>query len=276
MSNNEESKLQQIVSESPQEPAINQLALKLPTYFDDITLWISQVEAAYNGSRPKISTEKVKYYLLISSLPGHVLSVVADKMRPDEDQPYTVIKEALLERLSAPNPDILRSLKNVTLNGRRPYSVLTDIRSYCTRLNIQSEDFQKELLIEAMPNHIKLVLLPLKSTISLDNLAHTADSLLSSIKTELPTQSVHRDEVSNSSTAISNLRQEMIEMTDKLSEQINALNIRGRIRDNREGQLCYYHKRFGKNAYKCEMPCSWHPKPRNSGPYRKQQYQGNF
>ena len=141
--------------------------------------------------------------------------------RWDEEKPYSIIKEALLERLSSAKPDVLRSLKSIKLNGRRPYNVLTDIRGYCTRLHIESEDFQKELLIEAMPDHIKLVLLPLKDTLSLDQIAQTADSLLSSLQVQQqiqPVKTVHTSDISE-------LRKELNEKTEALSDQLNALSV---------------------------------------------------
>ena len=84
----------QMVSEVDSQP-INQMTLKLPAYFDNVELWLSQVESVFNGSRPKITTEKTKYYLLISQLPGHILSLLADKIKPEEAKPYSIITDAI-------------------------------------------------------------------------------------------------------------------------------------------------------------------------------------
>ena len=276
-----------LVSDTVTEP-INQVNMKIPAYFDNTELWIRQVEAVFKSSRPKVVSEKAKYYLLISQLPGHVLSIVSDKMQPEGDNPYTVLVAAMLERLSAPEPDIIKALKTTKLGDRRPYTLLTEIRNYCKRLNVTSEEFQRALFLDALPENVRSILEPMKNSLDCDQISQTADRLIASQKQNListvesTTPTGLSFPITNDTThkshhvTISELRQEMKDEIAGLTEQVKAMSLqRYRPTNNTKsrGSLCYYHKKFGRNAFKCEQPCTW--ENRNSNRRNVRSYQRN-
>ena len=232
------------------EVSINQLTIKIPPWFDNVDLWIQQVEAAFASSRPSIKLEKNKYYHVICNLPGYILNLMSDKMDPNSGTPYTTFMEALRKRLSPAQSTTFSSLSNVKLNGRRAYEALREVRERCRLLNVQSDEFMREAFLNAMPASIWSVLRPLSKTQTLDELADTADNILSSTAKD---RSLEVCQIASTSCKCDQWKSDI----DEIKDQIASLNFNFKCR---RLTLCYYHRRFGHNAYKCQSPCDWSKK----------------
>ena len=228
---------------------INQISIKLPPWFGNPDLWIKQVEAFYATSKPPIKLERNKYYHLICHLPGHVLELIADTLDPTADRPYSKVIEAIRMRLTPSKTDTFAALKNIKLEGRRPFAVVAEIKEKSRRLNITSEDVLRETFLNSLPENVRGIMIPQAYSLSLDELAQTADNLISNQSSHSAVASVSQP--SGNDDAIQQLQSQVGEIFEK----INAMT----FNSSKNKQFCYYHKRFGKAAFKCQNPCDWQP-----------------
>ena len=93
-------------------------------------------------------------------LHGLTLELVADKLDPTEEKPYTNVIKAICIRVTPSKSTTFASIKNIKLNGGRPYAVLAEIKAKSKQLNISSEDVMRETLLNSLPENIQGILIP--------------------------------------------------------------------------------------------------------------------
>ena len=238
------------------EPRINQISIKIPTWFDDTNLWLKQVDAAFKISRPKITLQKTKYYHLLNSLPPHVIKIVADKLNPDTSEPYTTLTDTIHTRLAPTRTTAYDNLMRIKLDNRILFEVLTEMRLLSERLNDLPAETMKEAFLKAMPERIRPVLVPLLPSNSLDVLAEVADSLLS---TQSESTISH---ISNTSEYTTTSEQQKFD--DTIQDQLNSIQQQLdhlKLREPYQSPLYYYHRRYGVRAFRCQSPCNWKHHP---------------
>ena len=226
----------QMVSE--ETTAVASISLKIPPWFDDTDIWLQQLEAAFEVSRPRITSERTKYFHLVSNLPGHILKSIRDKMNPSSTSPYTELAETLRRRFSSSKSRIYDSIRNIKNENRNPFDLLCELRSRFKRLNTHSEDIVREAFINAMPDNIRSLIASLDRYVSLEELAERADNLIASNDTA--------NKVMQVSSSVEKERIDLImDKIDSLTEQVNKITFRA---SDGKQKYCFYHATFGKKA----------------------------
>ena len=103
--------------------------------------------------------------------------------------------------------------------------------------------------INAIPTEIAQHLI-LQEEMPIDSIAHMADKLLEARK---PTQ-VYQMEVKHEND-------DLVHMMEDMQRQTNILQ-RSREHSNPEitSEFCFFHRKFGSKARKCQQPCKWQAK----------------
>lgn len=118
-------------------------------------------------------------------------------------------------------------------------------------LNI-NDDVMKVLFLQRMPDKIKPVLSIRDGTLT--KLAEMADKMLEASGSMVATTSVAQNSEYNSlQEQIASLTAEIRRMKSPSSRSRSL----SRSRRNKEEVLCWYHRKFGKNAQQCREPCSF-------------------
>jgi len=92
-------------------------------------IWFIQVEATFEIAR--ITDQKTRAHYVIISLDAEASSCCQDLIeRPDENEPYTKLKERIIENFSASAESQLRQLiKGHVLTSRKPSHILNRLRN---------------------------------------------------------------------------------------------------------------------------------------------------
>jgi hypothetical protein len=213
------------VKSDPEVAEASSLSIKLPPFVpDDPEMWFARVEATFR--RRKISKPWDKFdYCLAAMSQDQLQSVRHVIVSPSEDDPYAELKAALIKRHS---PDPVEKLveffdsSSIAIDGN-PKLVADRIKA----LSVDATARDIAMFISKMPLSIRGYLLRERDTfVDVDCAAIAAEQLL---RGQTP--------------AFSN---------------ISAVKATSSSQPSRRGRvLCFYHRRWGKNAKQCRPPCQF-------------------
>lgn len=204
---------------------VSPLSVKLPPFVpEDPDMWFARVEATFRRRKITKSWDKFDYCLAAMS-EEQLQSVRHVIIKPSEDDPYDSLKTALLKRHSAdPVEKILNFLDTTSLPQDGNPKMVAD------RIKALSQDITERdlaLFVSKMPLSIRGFLLrDWESFEDVDGAAVAAEQLLKG------TPSV-------TSLAV-------IKATPS-----------GQCPQRDQRLLCFYHRRWGKNAKQCRPPCNF-------------------
>lgn len=236
--------------------------------------WFIQAEAQFDVTH--IRSENTKYAHLLASLTPDSLDKVIDVVRapPDENR-YTVLKHALLTRLSASEEQrIGKLLYHAEMGDSSPsefHRRLTQLAGSSTDV---SERLVKRLWLGRLPKAIEIAVISLGER-DIQEILGIADKIHEASKGVSVNECVGNP-VDSQSTELASLRSEIRELKDQIknlalsedrgrsrgrSDRRNRKFSRGRSnnRSQSEKRKCWYHNRFGSAATKCVAPCSFKP-----------------
>lgn len=263
---------QQIEARNPcpaQEERINQISVKMPPFWrDKPSLWFSQVEAQFTLAG--VTRESTKFAYVISNLDERYAFEVEDIIAtPPVNTPYTILKLELIKRVSISEQQRIKQLLNEEeLADRKPSQFLRHLRSLAGG-NLAQEQVIRSLWFHRLPSYVQAILQTQADTVTLDNLAATADKIL-----EVQPSSTPFVNSMSGTSPVGDLAQQLAElrtMFSSLQSDITNLNRRSRSRNTSPGEkprhkspsssnntsICWYHKRFGDMANKCIKPCAY-------------------
>lgn len=253
-------------------------SVKLPPFWQgDAAVWFGQVEAIFHTRR--ITAQQSKYSYVVGALNAEVAMEVRDLVLscPVTD-PYDTIKSALIARTAVSEQKRLTQLLSTEeLGDRTPSQLLRKMQQLLGTNDMDTALF-RQLFEQRLPHNVRMVLASLPSTMPLVDVASMADRIVE-VATPAP--------VSVSTIDTTSTKQELVELRSllsTLSEKVDRLmkQSRGRSRSRHRspgptpkvqttGQatpggssdtavtedLCYYHRRFGSSAYRCQAPCKF-------------------
>ena len=263
---------------------------KLPIFWQrDPQLWFAQVEAQFHSHR--IKADNTKYFTVVAALDSSVLQPVADIIaNPPDEQRYETIKKKLIEAYTDSQERQIRKLLNeLELGDKKPSQLMREMKALAGA-QIQ-EDFLKTLWVQRLPTNVQLVLSG-SDGVKLDRIAEMADKMVEIYTSNVATTGISAVSAANvaqtSETAappfevtplavdrISGLEKQIATLTATLERLVtdrgrshsqNKYGRRGRYRsvsrnrargNEKEGELCYYHAKFGAAARKCYKPCNF-------------------
>lgn len=244
------------MSSIPQPPAFmprdtELFFLKLEMYFD----------------QHKIKNESKKLLSLVSMINDESLSGIIKNVLTSVDQlthPYRTLKEKILTHTTlSKDVKLDMFLKTSSIGDMKPSQFL----DYLYSLYDPKDDnslIVKTKFLNALSVDIQSILATMPDA-SLPELAVTADRIFST-RNQTPPLSINK--ISNDSTLvqeISSLFQKELKIVHQTlaeqKEEIRNLKLQMNRYDknnqfSKEPSLCYYHKKFGSNAKKCDSTCS--------------------
>ena len=251
------------------------LTVKLPPYWAaDPLVWFAQVESLF--ATRQITREKTMFHHVVSSLSHEFAGEVRDLiLNPPDHQPYTVLKRQLIARTQTSEQKRLQQLLvSEELGSRTPTQLLRSMQQLLGENHMDDKLF-RSLFVQHLPQQVRLVLASSADDLSLEALAAMADRIVE-VSTELPgVQAVSADPAHS---AVLEMLQDIRHQLADLSKNIAHLTqhsrykprSRSRERSSRplhtapatqgatsaDSNLCYYHAKFGDQAFRCVPPCS--------------------
>ncbi|KAK4882036.1 hypothetical protein RN001_005355 [Aquatica leii] len=155
-------------------------AISLPPFWPNRTeLWFATAEARFDLAHPKITQETTKFSHVLTVLSPEIADEVADLItKPDAVQPYTKLKQAVINRTALSESQKLRQLlSGEELGARKPTQLLRHMRLLVNDTGYVNDEVLKELFLQQMPVNVKPILLSL-SNVGLEQIAEVADRII--------------------------------------------------------------------------------------------------
>lgn len=215
-----------------QQPQIvGAVALKLPSFWENkANSWFRHVEAQFHIKN--ITSDTTKFHYVIAALAPEVVDTVDEEI--DNAEPgtkYTLLKQALLDRYTAPPVQrLLEFFEMPSITPDQTPAQLADIIRPFSKFS--DKQVQIARFIWKMPAHIQpLLIREADQFASLKEAAKAAEALMT--RTKAATQFV---------------------------SAVSRRPHNHKIQPKSRGGLCHFHHKFGAKARKCEQPCSWNGK----------------
>ena len=252
--------------------AVAAVSIKLPPFWpSDPEIWFVQVEAQF--STRNITSQKTRFEYLVSSLSPEIATEVRDLLiHPPAENPYDTLKAELVKRTAASGQKKIQQLiRGEELGDRKPTQLLRRMQQLLGDQAAEAnQTFLRELFLQRLPSNVRMVLACSDTAMSLTALAAMADKVI-----EVATPSVAAIAQQQPDPDLRQLREEVSKLTDLVAALSHHRRPRTRSRSRSRapspapasqqqeqdisvsGSLCWYHHRFGKDARKCQEPCTW-------------------
>ena len=232
--------------------------IKIPPFWPaDPQIWFAQVEAQF--STRGITAQKTKFDHIVASLAPEFAQEVRDLiLTPPDTTPYDVLKEQLITRTAASEQRRLQQLFNTEdLGDRKPTQMLRRMQQLLgEKAGDIDASFLRELFLQRLPSNVRMVLASTDTT-NLEKMAQIADKIMEVATPPISTITVSSD-LNQVRSEISDLRK-LVE-TQLLVTRRQRRNSRGRSPTptplQTQNDVCWYHRKFGTSAHKCNPPCS--------------------
>ena len=244
---------------------------KIPPFLiKDPVIWFIQVEATFEAAR--ITEQKTKAHHVIMSLDAEAITCCRDLIaEPDINEPYTKLKQRIIENFSASAESQLRQLiKGQVLTSGKPSQILSRLRNLNSDKRCDDAVI-KTVFFEHLSPHIRSILATTEST-DLDKLAKMADKIVETVGDSAQCAAVSSSESkpSDLEARIDGLAADIATLAAEVkrysrSQTRDKINKNRKRSKSRNSRVCWPHRTFGKQARVCKgtekFPCPW-PKPK--------------
>lgn len=255
-------------------------SLKIPQFWTQSPAsWFINVEAQF--STRHITQEQTKYEHVVQNLPANVIDSVLDLINPDQPSatPYTDLKRALMDRHSlSTSKRIEQLLSGEEIGDRKPSEFYRRLKTLAGQSPMVTEQLIIELWYRRLPPMVTALTKSSGKT-DVKDLIQMADTVFETMQQQnfainaIASSSSHLATNSESNLAIAELTMQNQRLQSEISEirnMLSKINFHGRSRSRgrsnfrqrtpsrkRGNDMCYYHRRFGNKANKCEPPCKF-------------------
>ncbi|XP_071580067.1 uncharacterized protein [Temnothorax nylanderi] len=248
---------------SEERSQINRVALKVPPFWtDEPELWFAQLESQFTlGS---ITQDSTKYAYVLSHIETKQAREIKDLItRPPEKNKYESIKKALIQRLSISQEQQIRQLLELKEMGdRRPSQFLRHLQALAS--TAIPEQLLRTLWIGRLPSQLQAILAT-RNADNLEDVAEQADRIHEVTCRAVTVASMQSATSSSIENQIAELNKKFEKLESRLSYSKNRSNKRNRSRshsrkgqkEEKEADICYFHRRFKEKARKCTQPCNF-------------------
>ena len=261
---------------------------RLPSFSpDEAELWLVQVKCAFAVAN--ITDDADKFRLLVANLPVHVAAQVRDVVTA-EPPSYDNLEAALKSRLAQSRASRLETLlRDQQLGDQRPTQLLRKMQHMLGSSGSDS-GLLRTLFLQRLPHTTRAALALLPESTDVDALASAADrfheashgatvaAALAPPADDAAPACACRQETPNSEliAAVSALTAAVsrIEASFQRSNVESRHRSKSRSRrptpsssrrarkppaidDDDDAGYCWYHRKFGAEAQRCNPPCSW-------------------
>lgn len=251
---------------------------KLPVFYDKYPQqWFVLVESQFRIKN--VNLENNKYECLLSTLPQDVATTVTDIIQNINDNwnepnltPYTMLKEALLDRNSLSESQRLETLlKDIDIGDRKPSEFYRALKQTAGQSDSITDKLITQLWIRKLPMQIQISLKTLPNPDS-KTLVNMADSIyeIFSMNNRGHLQAISPQisiEDNNSNDRFNRLEEQIKSLTESIkqlttntyhrSRSRTRSNSRSKKNQSNSSELCWYHNKFGNLANKCIPPCNF-------------------
>lgn len=256
--------------------------LKLATFQAKyVREWFTSIEASF--AKAHIKKEETKYNHAIAALPLEAQAKIADfingKPPPlSQATPYTRFKEELLEKYEKTTAEKLDDLFNgMALGDRKPSELLAQMRREAGEE--VSDKYLEPLWLSRLPDQVRAVVSAID--VKLKEKGKAADSILDKVTFRgggAATAVVNTQQVPTSHGTTADDRMQLMEMIvaavskgfetlerHRSRERGNNYGRRNRSasRPRRDPSVCFYHERFGQQAWQCQGNCRFSKNEKN-------------
>lgn len=255
-----------------------------------VEYWFIRIESWF--SLQEIVDEKVRFRAVVASLTPQLFDQVVDLVvTPPDEEPYKKLKEAIIEKFADSEfTRVDKLLSTVPLGAQRPSHLLAEIRrAGATR----DEKILRVVWLRRLPVSIRAVLSASKAPLT--ELAEMADASYDTVQDETISQvaanfapNAHSGGNTASTSVVTQgeLAKCIEALTLQISEMRKEQKPRGRSEQRNSDRqrnfsrnasrnrdqtpaadrlpTCWYHRNFGTQARKCEMPCDFPSSPQSS------------
>ncbi|XP_071440429.1 uncharacterized protein [Hetaerina americana] len=242
--------------------AINHVAMRVPPFYPEKPqLWFAQLEGNFHLAG--ITEDTDKFWVVVAKLDTRYAQEVEDIIvNPPLTDKYKRLREELVRRvLPSEEQRIKQLLGNEDMGDHRPSQFLRQLRSLAG--GAVPDDILRTIWLSRLPRPVHAILVT-QASASLADLATLADKV-AEVTHSLYAATVAPDPViSTLMEKIENLSQQVAALANKRGQHSHPLS-RGRtpplhqssINSQRDQGICWYHRRWGSNANKCTLPCSY-------------------
>lgn len=255
----------------PQLPEVSGIALsmRIPSFWrDKPRLWFISFEAA-TFDQHKSQAQLAQ--MVLTQLDKQDIEQIADLLyKPPATGLYNALKDRLITAYEeSDSQQFQKLLSEMELGDQKPSQLLRRMRNLA-RDKVPDSTLQM-LWTTHLPSHVSSVLAVSESFSSktkLDDLALLADKMMersvqqvasvssttATSTTSLPDTQFLVNEIRKLSLEIAALKTSPQYDNRRWHRQRSTSRSRSRTRNNK---FCYYHRRFGADARKCEPPCTF-------------------
>ncbi|XP_018376004.1 PREDICTED: uncharacterized protein LOC108769483 [Trachymyrmex cornetzi] len=246
-----------IIEESPHA---GRITLRIPPFWpEELELWFAQLEGQFELCR--VTSDHERYVHALSKIEPKQAKEVKDIIiSPPSSGKYEVLKKALVQRLTDSQEFKIRQLlETEEMGDRKPSQFL---RHLATLAGIAvSEKLLRTLWLRRLPAQTQAILAT-RGEDNLNSVAEQADRIHEVSGKTMVQATSGPQSTSPAANTLEELQRQIAALTTKVEKMTSAWQ-KGRPRSksrNRSGsrkhhQVCYYHRRFGAKARKCEQPC---------------------
>lgn len=261
-----------------ENPSVGTVSVEVhlpPFWTKNPRAWFLQIEARFTLRR--ITSPLTRYLNVVSALPPDIADQVDYLLAaPPPDNPYEKLKEVILSRTECSEQSRIRQLlSGEELGDRRPSQLLHRMRQLLGSAADTQLPILRELFLQRLPQQVHMVLAG-SEEVSLEPLAQLADRIIEHSSPSIAPVYRAPPAASSCSTddSISSLQAQVARLSEAVESLRSDFSRRRRTRRSpsrprrrspsgrTDGQsspsdICWYHQKYGENAFKCTRPCSW-------------------
>lgn len=238
-------------------PSVCRVAVKLPPFWPtQPDIWFHQVEARFNLAG--VTQDQTKFNYIVSELDQRYAAEVVDIIRnPPEKNKYEFLKAQLINRIATSREQQIRQLlQQEEMGDRRPSQYLRHLR------NLAGNDVSTKLLrtiwVSHLPQQIQTIIVTTDESSSLDTIAELADKVFAVVPHHCVNSVQPQPDLQAKIESLTKQVASLVAMNrDNYHKRNRSASASRRQVNTADSGLCWYHKKFGKKAVKCQHPCTW-------------------
>lgn len=251
--------------EIPDQPVPERFVdVKLPAFWSSRpAAWFLLAESRFRLRR--VETEEAKFDHLLSALQEDVLAQVLDVVSGDPNnlQPYTTLKDRLLEQHTLSDYEKLEKLfKMPDMGARKPSQLLTSMLEFCPA-GQEQQIFFHFMFLQRLPSSLRTLLGEVEHG-DPRALAARADRLWACHSKQHQTVAAVQEQAEEAEP-VAAVRQGFQAAKKQAGKQKPPVKSGGGGKSavaptdlaRASSGLCWAHWRFGDKANVCKSPCSW-------------------
>lgn len=230
--------------------SVASVSVKPPKFYeDDVETWFIIMENQFAVA--KITSEQTKLNHIIANLPPGIHNGKVKQLlrKTFENGAYGELRKALIDHYSESKAKRLQSiLETEEIGDRKPSAFYYFLQCKAEGIDV-SEEVLRNRWLNKLPSDVQTILTSLKDILEMDKLLSTADEVYEMCKS--------RTSYATDVSAVGKSRSHSPSEPRNRSRRARSRN-RNRSPDRgSQSELCYFHRKFGEKAYRCEKPCNF-------------------